>query len=153
MRAIRTNLLSFCVLGLASVAALAAADGKLSFSPLCDVKAEVVANGQQVTITVRQGADVVTETIAVDTEKKLKLAVDDFNFDGHPDFVISHTDDGMGTYTISQIYSYSAKEKKFVALTPKCGDEFINVVVSKKKRTLTNSYMVDNRYKTCTMKF
>jgi hypothetical protein len=150
----RHQLTGFTVLAFACLSAFAAADAsKLAFSPLCDVKAEVVAKDQEVTITVRHGAEVATETIQVETEKKLKLAVDDFNFDGHPDFAISHTDDGMGTYTISQIYSYSAREKKFVALTPKCGDEFINVVVSKKKRTLTNSYMVDNRYKTCTMKF
>lgn len=148
-----TICISCAVLGLSGFSALAAVGNKLSFSPCCDVQAEVVADRQEVTVTVKKPGGVATETIQVETENKLKLAVGDFNFDGNSDFSISHIDDGMGTHTISEIYVYAAKEKKFLRLIPKCGDEFINVVISKKKRALTNSYVVNNGYKTCTMTF
>ena len=148
-----TRGVSCAVLALAGISAFATAGNKLSFSPFCNVQAEVVADGQKVIVTVKKNDEIANATIEIETEKKLQLAVNDFNFDGHSDFSISHTDDGMGTYTITEIYVYTAKEKKFLRLTPKCGDEFINVVISKTKRTLTNSYVVNNRYKTCTMKF
>jgi hypothetical protein len=152
MRAIRTTFTTIFILSL-SVSVRAASPDMLSFAPMCGVATEVVANGQEVTVTVKKGSDVTTEKIQVETEKNLKLTVNDYNFDGHSDFAISHIDDGMGTYTIYQIYAFSPKENKFNLMSPKCGDEFINVVISKKKRLLTNSYMVDNQFKTCTMKY
>ena len=93
------------------------------------------------------------KTIALETEKRLKISVEDYNFDGHKDFAISHVDDGMGTYQVSQVYVYSAQAEKFIPLAPKCGDEFINLAVDKARRTLTSSYVVVNKYKTCQMKF
>ena len=41
----------------------------------------------------------------------------------------------------------------FLALAPRCGDEFINLAVNKAKKTLTNSYIVDNKYRTCQAKY
>lgn len=57
------------------------------------------------------------------------------------------------TYEISQVYVYSARAEKFLPLAPKCGDAFINLPVNKAKRTLTSSYVVENKYKACRMKF
>ena len=37
----------------------------------------------------RQGGSA-TETIAVDTEKKLRVKIEDYNFDGYKDFSIVH---------------------------------------------------------------
>lgn len=45
-----------------------------------------------------------TATIVVKTGQRLKVEVEDYNFDGHEDFAISHRDDGMGTYRMYQVY-------------------------------------------------
>ncbi|CAN7690755.1 hypothetical protein LJR289_005508 [Pseudoduganella sp. LjRoot289] len=136
-----------------SPSAPACAADRISFSPSKGVEAVLLINGPAVQLKLSGPEIDASDTIEVETEKKLKISVEDYNFDGHKDFSVSHLDDGMGTYQIYQVYLYSLKEKKFLPLTPKCGDEFINLVVNKTKRTLTNSYMVDNRYKTCQMKY
>jgi hypothetical protein len=131
----------------------AVAGNKLSFSPTSDIAATVVASGQDVKVTIKKGADLISEDIHVDTEKRLDLLSEDYNFDGYKDFSIAHLDDGMGTYTIYQIYIFSKKDGKFIAARPKCGEEFINIVLSKKKHTLTNSFFSENEIKTCTDKY
>lgn len=125
----------------------------VSFSPESKIFATLKINKQDVSVILTKGDLVTTETIHVDTEKTLSLEVKDYNFDGRNDFSISHIDDGMGTYRIYQIYVFSPQQKKFIPLQPKCGDEFINAVISDKKHTLTNSFFSDNQIKTCTMKF
>lgn len=135
--------------GAANACAQAADPGRTEFSPAKGVQAVLTVKGQEVELNLA-GA---TETIAVETEKKLRIKVEDYNFDGYKDFAISHTDDGMGTYEISLVYVYSPKEKKFVPLAPRCGDEFINLALNKAKKTLTNSYIVDNKYRTCQAKY
>ncbi len=125
----------------------------VSFTPESKIFAKLTVNEQDVSLTVKNGDRITAETIHIDTEKTLKLEVKDYNFDGRKDFSISHIDDGMGTYRIYQIYVFSPQQKKFVPLQPKCGDEFINVVISDKKRTLTNSFFSDNQVKSCSMKF
>jgi hypothetical protein len=56
----------------------------------------------------------------------------DYNFDGYKDFSVSHIDDGMGTYTIYDVFLYSPKGNGFVAVLPRCGDMFNNILVNKK---------------------
>lgn len=131
----------------------AAADKKLSFSPTSNVATTVVANGQDVKVTVKKGASFTSKNIHIDTEKRLDLTAEDYNFDGYKDFSIAHLDDGMGTYTIYQIYIFSKENGKFIAAKPKCGDEFINIALSKKDHTLTNSFFSENQIKTCTTKY
>lgn len=147
----------FAVTFLASqpVPAVAGGDGVagIRFSPASGVEANLVVRDHEVDVALTGARGSSTETIAVETEKTLKIKVEDYNFDGHKDFSVSHIDDGMGTYEIYQVYLYSDKEKKFVLLAPPCGDEFINLVLDKRAHTLINSYMVDNRYKTCKKKF
>jgi hypothetical protein len=121
----------------------------IKFSPAPGLEVRLQSGFQQVELSY----DGHSETIAVDTEKPLRIKVADYNFDGHLDFSISHVDDGMGTYDLYDIYVYAPKEKKFVLLQPKCGDAFINVALAKRERALINSYMVQGRYKTCKMKF
>lgn len=92
-------------------------------------------------------------TIAIETKKPVAIKVDDYNFDGYQDFSISSIDEGMGTYRIYRIFIYSASRHEFVEIRPACGDDFINVRLTKKTRTLTNSYFSDNVIKTCTQKY
>ena len=141
---------AFCACLALPVIGFAAGDGipetpkdSVSFSPARGIDVAVTNAGQ-----------VVSEEIVVETEKKIKVNLADYNFDGHMDFSLSHTDDGMGTYQVYQIYVFSPAEHKFVQLTPKCGDEFINVVLSKpSQRTLTNSYVSQNQFKSCKAKY
>jgi hypothetical protein len=90
----------------------------VSFSPEKGVAAKAHVNGQEVSLTVEGEASKITEKINIETEKALKLVVDDYNFDGHPDFSVSHLDDGMGTMLIYQIYVYSSKTKKIRSHAP-----------------------------------
>jgi hypothetical protein len=126
---------------------------KISFPPIVGVMAEISIHDQSVNLTVTNGSSATQQTIQIETEKALKISTEDYNFDGVQDFAISHLDDGMGTYTIYQIYVFSAKNRKFEVLQPKCGDEFINVSISRKNRTLINSYFSGNQMKTCSIKF
>lgn len=78
------------------------------------------------------------------TGKPSHLEINDYNFDGYTDFASFHTDDGMGVYTIYQIFIFNPKTKKFESLefpsnfNPKC-DMFCDVKVDKIKKTLTSS--------------
>ncbi len=145
--------IGFFLVGLTVASVCAAQDSKLTFAPSHGIIAEVAAHGNVVTVALKGRKKTITEIIQVDTERHLRLSVDDYNFDGVPDFAIAHTDDGMGTSTVYQIYVYSPKQNKFIPLSPKCGDEFINVRVSKRARQLTNSYWADNRLNTCAMHY
>ena len=127
--------------------------GPIAFSPAKGVRAELRVKDHAVELDLVNEGESATETIAVETEKKLRVRIEDYNFDGHKDFSISHTDDGMGTYEVSQVYVYSPRERKFVPLAPRCGDEFINLALNKSRKTLTNSYMVDNKYRTCQARY
>lgn len=78
------------------------------------------------------------------TGKPSHLEINDYNFDGYTDFASFRTDDGMGVYTIYQIFIYNPKTKSFESLefptnyNPKC-DMFCDVKVDKIKKTLTSS--------------
>lgn len=126
---------------------------KLIFSPEKGIHAEITGKGQQVLVTLKVGLIATTDKIFVETERPLALAIEDYNFDGRKDFSISHIDDGMGSYTVYQIYLYIPSKRTFAPMEPKCGDQFINIRVSKKHRKLTNSYFSDNVLKTCDEKY
>ena len=78
------------------------------------------------------------------TGKESHLEINDYNFDGYIDFASFHTDDGMGVYTIYQIFVFNPKTKQFDPLkfptnyNPKC-DMFCDVKVDKTKKTLSSS--------------
>ncbi|WP_289663612.1 XAC2610-related protein [Flavobacterium panacagri] len=78
------------------------------------------------------------------TGKPSHLEINDYNFDGFTDFASYHTDDGMGVYTIYQIFVFNPITKQFDSLqfpsnfSPKC-DMFCDVKVDKIKKTLTSS--------------
>lgn len=78
------------------------------------------------------------------TGKDSHLETNDYNFDGFTDFASFHTDDGMGVYTIYQIFIFNSKTQQFDLLAfptnfnPKC-DMFCDVKIDKTKKTLTSS--------------
>lgn len=78
------------------------------------------------------------------TGKRSSLDISDYNFDGFTDFASFHTDDGMGVYTIYEIFIFNQKTKQFDRLNfpsgfnPKC-DMFCDVKIDKIKKTLTSS--------------
>lgn len=78
------------------------------------------------------------------TGRESHLEINDYNFDGYTDFASFHTDDGMGVYTIYQIFIFNPKTKNFDLLkfpsnyNPKC-DMFCDVKVDKIKKTFSSS--------------
>lgn len=78
------------------------------------------------------------------TDKASHLEINDYNFDGFTDFAVYHTDDGMGVYTIYQIFIFNPKTKQFENLkfpsnfNPQC-DMFCDIKVDKTKKILTSS--------------
>jgi len=78
------------------------------------------------------------------TGKDSHLETNDYNFDGYTDFASFHTDDGMGVYSIYQIFIFNPKTQQFDLLEfptnfkPKC-DMFCDVKVDKTKKTLSSS--------------
>jgi hypothetical protein len=50
------------------------------------------------------------------TEKEIRLAVDDYNFDGYEDFAIHQADAGWGVYEVYSLYIFDYKTKQFKLL-------------------------------------
>jgi hypothetical protein len=92
------------------------------------------------------------------TDKEMHLVIEDYNFDGYQDFACYHTDDGMGVYTIYQIFIYNSVTSQFKKLLipsnygPKC-DEFCDVQIDKKKKTLQSSCRGGAQWHTDVWKF
>jgi hypothetical protein len=78
------------------------------------------------------------------TGRESHLEINDYNFDGYTDFAAFRTDDGMGVYTIYQIFIYNPTSGLFKELqlptqfAAKC-DEFCDIKINKQKKTLESS--------------
>jgi len=78
------------------------------------------------------------------TDKPTQIAVEDYNFDEYQDFSCYHLDDGMGVYTIYQLFIYNPASGLFKELqlpaqfAAKC-DEFCDIKINKQKKTLESS--------------
>ena len=78
------------------------------------------------------------------TGKDSHLVTNDYNFDGFADFASFHTDEGMGVYSIYQVFIFNPKTQQFEILElptnfeSKC-DMFCDIKVDKTKKTLTSS--------------
>ncbi|MEN2415704.1 XAC2610-related protein [Flavobacterium mesophilum] len=78
------------------------------------------------------------------TDKPSHLEINDYNFDGFADFALYHIDDGMGVYSIYQIFIFNPNTKQFKTLefpsnfNPKC-DMFCDVKIDKIKKTLESN--------------
>lgn len=123
------------------------------FIPDKNVPVRILVEGNTLMVDITSKSKTLSKTITIETEKILHVSIDDYNFDGYKDFSVWHFDDGMGTYTIFEVYLYSNKEIDFARLKPRCGEEFLNLRVFRSKRLLKHSYIVNNRYLTCVTKF
>ncbi len=82
----------------------------VSFSPTRGINARVTIQGSRVDYEVWRGRSTKVGEFTVETERKLKIDVSDYDFDGYTDFAVSHIDDGMGTYSVSYIFVYVPKK-------------------------------------------
>lgn len=92
------------------------------------------------------------------TGKETHFVTEDYNFDGYKDFAAYRTDDGMGVYTIYQIFIYNPANRLFRELkipansNPEC-DEFCDVQINKKRKTLQSGCRGGARWHTDIWKF
>jgi hypothetical protein len=120
-----------------------AAGNTLVFSPIRGAKTEITIKNQTLAWTTSYHGRNNKGRIDVDTEKQIHIVVDDYDFSGRRGFAVWHTDDGMGTYSIHRIFTFSPKTNKFIERNPasQCGDEFINLIIDRKnKRLLSTSW-------------
>lgn len=126
-----------------------AADGTTEFSPEPGVTATVSIDGPTVTdqVSWRQGKN--TGSLWIEAETRKTITVDDYNFDGRPDFSVSYLDEGMGVHTVHRVFLYSAQMKGFIELPPACSNEFLDLRIDKKHKRLLSTYYRNNAPETC----
>ena len=92
------------------------------------------------------------------TGKEMHVVIEDYDYDGNQDFAYYHLDDGMGVYTIHQLFIYNSVNKQFNKLkiptdyNPKC-DEFCDIQLNKKEKTFQSSCRGGARWHTDVWKF
>ncbi|MBU3057792.1 XAC2610-related protein [Pseudomonas indica] len=117
---------------------------KTIFFPEDSAQAQVLIKNTEVTYSIESKSNKKSETILVDTEKKLSLKLDDYNFDGRKDIAISHIDDGMGNFIVYRIFLYSTQEQDFKEINPNCGEQFLNLRIDSKRKILISTYYENN---------
>lgn len=127
-----------------------ACDERVLYSPKEGVDVEILTHKQTIFYKVDTSVRAESGQITVDTEKKLKLTIEDYNFDGYRDFSISHLDDGMGVFNISRVFLFSPTDKDFREIFPDCGDEFLNLKKDVAAKALVSTYFKDNVPEFCT---
>jgi hypothetical protein len=122
------------------------------FSPAPGVKAVIAVEGEALTWRVYYGGGNNQGRVDVDTEKPIYVDVNDDEFSDRLGFAVWHVDDGMGTYSIYRLFTFSRSTNKFIERSPAslCGDEFINLRVDKKRRRLFGTFWDQNVPRTCT---
>ncbi|WP_412548439.1 XAC2610-related protein [Pseudomonas sp. PDM18] len=118
----------------------------MDFFPEGRSKYTITTEGSSIIIT---GDNEEKETINIDTESKLNIEIADYNFDGNLDFSVWHMDEGMGTYLIYRVFIFKPKIKKFTEANPNCGDEFINLNLDRKSKTVSSTYFKNNTPRVC----
>ncbi|TDG05873.1 hypothetical protein E1N52_23435 [Paraburkholderia guartelaensis] len=96
---------------------------------------------------------VIEKSIDVDTESKLHLSAGNYRFNGEKGFAISWLDEGAGVYEVYRIFTYSRRLRDFEEQSPACGDEFLNVKLDGKTRTIKSMYFSGNDPVICVTKF
>ncbi|WP_222945034.1 hypothetical protein [Paraburkholderia sp. 31.1] len=137
-------------LSLISLSVSAAEDAHI-FSPANGAKAVITTEEDALTWQVNYGGKTNRERVDVDTEKPIYVDVNDYDFSGHLGFAVWHVDDGMGTYSVYRVFTFSPSTKKFVERSPAplCGDEFVNLKVDKKGHRLFSTFWDQNIPKVC----
>lgn len=121
-----------------------ACDQRRDFSPKNGIDIEAYTKGQMLFYKISASKKTESHKIGFDTEKKISLSIEDFNFDGHLDMSVSHIDDGMGAFTISRVFIFSPVNEDFYEILPDCGEQFLNLKINAESRKLVSSYFEDN---------
>lgn len=121
-----------------------ACDQRLVFSPKNGVDIEAYTKAQILFYKISASKKTESHQVGFDTEKKINLTIEDFNFDGHLDMSVSHIDDGMGNFTISRVFIFSTVNEDFYEIFPDCGEQFLNLKIDAESRKLVSSYFEDN---------
>lgn len=114
------------------------------FYPEDSVQVRIVPKQTSVAYFVYSNSAEIRKDISFDTEKALKIEIDDYNFDGYKDIAVSHIDDGMGSFAVYRVFLYSADSKDFEETMPSCGDQFLNLQIDKKRKVLVSTYYEEN---------
>jgi hypothetical protein len=148
MKMIRLFLLVFVFFSLLA----RASEGARVFSPASGVKVVIAVEGDSLSWNVYYGGGHSQGRVDVDTEKPIYVDVNDYDFGGGLGFAVWHVDDGMGTYSIYRVFTFSKSTNEFVERSPssQCGDEFINLKIDKKKRRLLSTFWDQNIPRVCT---
>lgn len=117
-----------------------AADVSKIFAPSAGIKAIVEVKGTDLVWIISRGNLREQGGVSLDTEKTPHIVVDSYDFSGRLGFSVWYVDDGMGTYTISRIFTFSPLANRFVEQFPSCSDEFYNLRVDNKRRRLISTY-------------
>jgi len=126
-----------------------ACEQHLTFSPNKGVEIEAYTKEQMLFYKIATSENIKPHEIEFDTDKKISLAIKDFNFDDHPDMSVSHLDDGMGVFTVFRVFIYSPANKDFYEIFPDCGEQFLNLRIDADNRKLISSYFSNNVPTTC----
>jgi hypothetical protein len=147
MKMFRLFLLAFVFF---SLSARASEDATV-FSPARGVRTVIAVEGDSLTWNVYYGSGHSRGRVDVDTEKPIYVDVSDYDFSGRLGFSVWHVDDGMGTYSIYRIFTFSPSTNKFLERSPapQCGGEFINLRIDKKRRRLVSTYWDQNIPRAC----
>ncbi|MEE1948730.1 hypothetical protein V0R48_07085 [Pseudomonas alcaligenes] len=126
-----------------------ACEQNLNFSPNKGIEIEAYTKEQTLLYKIVTSENINSHKIKFDTDKKISIAIKDFNFDDHLDMSISHLDDGMGVFTVSRVFIYSPAKKDFYEIFPNCGEQFLNLRIDADNRKLISSYFNNNIPTTC----
>jgi hypothetical protein len=126
-----------------------AADISEAFAPSPGIKAVVEIKGADLAWKVYGKRGGKQGEVNLDTEKTPHVEIGSYDFSGRLGFLVSHMDDGMGTYEVNRVFTFSPSTNEFVERVPSCGDEFVNLRVDKKRRHLISTYWDQNIPKIC----
>ncbi|WP_442875237.1 XAC2610-related protein [Cupriavidus sp. P-10] len=124
---------------------------EIAFTPSAGVKATIAIHDSLVSVRVCSTRNCNSSVFSVDADNSNSIRIEkvDYNFDGKIDFSLKYLDEGMGVYFIHRVFLYSKTTRNFKEYFPRCGDEFINLKIDKKKRRLISTYFRDNTPKLC----
>lgn len=129
--------------------ASAVAEPSANFQPCPKVAIDVTVSKSSIDYTIATSGAERKKSIQLEIETQPHVELNDFNFDGLQDFSVWYLDEGMGKYTIHRVFIYDSKSNDFVEAAPRCGDEFLNLIVDKSKRKLISTYYINTQPMTC----
>ncbi|WP_250525455.1 hypothetical protein [Caballeronia sp. GAWG2-1] len=136
-------------LWLIAAGAASASNSRLVFSPVAGVDAVVEMKGKDLKWKTDRHGLILQGDVSIDTEKVIHFAVDSYDFSGRKGFSVWYLDDGMGTFTIHRVFTFSRLNNGFVERFPRCGDEFLNLRIDRQKRHLISTYFAHNVPRSC----